>query len=322
MSDFDDPLNKISQKKPLVFTKIEEVRKWRIAKFMENKSVGFIPTMGALHDGHLSLIKRSTLENESTIISIFVNPSQFSPTEDLDSYPRTVDKDIELILSLGNVDVVFVPSVSEIYPSGIPLDVSLQKGAFVSIEGPLGKVLEGEARPNFFRGVATIVSKFFIITKPNKAYFGKKDYQQFLIIKQMVKDLLFDIEIVGCEIYRDSTKNGIAMSSRNKYLSKESVLVASEIYKMLSDCKNNFGVKKITSVSTLRAEMLELIDRYVKSGDFRVDYIQFNDKESLAYFAEDIDPSKGALLSCAIYVRNKIGDPSSEYTRLIDNIEL
>lgn len=279
--------------------------------------------MGALHKGHLSLIQQSLQSNDATIISIFVNPSQFAPTEDLDQYPRTLDDDISKVSSLSGsfnklhtrVDAVFIPQVQEMYPSGIPLDVSSQKGAFVSVLG-LSDMLEGKSRPNFFRGVATVVSKFFIIVNPTRAYFGEKDIQQTLVIKQMVKDLLFDIEIVVCKNYRE--ESGLALSSRNKYLDQETRQIATNIYKMLATAKQLFEQKKVYSVLELQKIMINVIQPFVDSGIMKIDYISINDKTDL-HELQTVAPTQGAIISCAIFVTNK---SDNQTTRLIDNIVL
>ncbi|GMM33850.1 pantoate--beta-alanine ligase [Saccharomycopsis crataegensis] len=309
--------------RPLVLTSIADVRKWRLSCTLANKTVGLVPTMGALHQGHLSLIKQSLKNNGATIISIFVNPSQFAPNEDLDAYPRTVEDDISLVSQLSDthagletkVDVVFLPNVKEMYPSGIPLDVSQQSGAFVSVLG-LSEMLEGKTRPNFFRGVATVVSKFFIIVTPTRAYFGQKDYQQSLVIRRMVKDLLFDIEIVVCDIYRDDS--GLALSSRNKYLDGPTVEMSTNIYRMLKHGKDLYEQQNITSVAELQKQMMAVIQPFVDDGAMKVDYISINDKDTLEELTE-IDTNKGGCITCAIYVTNSSDD---NVTRLIDNILL
>lgn len=220
---------------PKILRTVAQVRQWRQALLQNNnQTVGFIPTMGALHSGHLSLIQSSLNENDKTIISIFVNPSQFAPHEDLDNYPRTLDSDIKLIndtFKIKSVDAVFVPKISEMYPSGITLDINKQRGAFINVLG-CSEQLEGITRPNFFRGVATVVTKLINIVQPTNIYFGQKDAQQCIVIKNLVKDLLIPTNVKILPTLRE--ENGLAMSSRNQYLSKDMKQRSSLIYKGLS----------------------------------------------------------------------------------------
>ena len=169
---------------------------------LKGKSIGLIPTMGALHQGHLSLIKQSIKDNDITVVSIFVNPTQFNDKKDLDKYPRTLEEDCQLIKTLG-VNFVFAPTVKEIYPEPDTRTFSY---------APQDEVMEGRYRPGHFKGMCQVVSKLFSIVCPTRAYFGEKDYQQLIIVKKMVEDLNFDIEIVGCPIIREN--DGLALSSR------------------------------------------------------------------------------------------------------------
>lgn len=303
---------------PTILHSIAAVRRWRLTKTLEGKTVGFIPTMGALHQGHFHLVKQSLAANDATIVSIFVNPSQFAPTEDLDQYPRTTKLDIEQLAALEGqheglctkVDAVFLPQVEEMYPLGIELDVQKQSGAFVSVLG-LSEMLEGRTRPNFFRGVATVVTKLFILVNPTRAYFGQKDYQQSLVVKQLVKDLLFDIEIVVCDIWRDS--DGLALSSRNKYLDCATLEKLKQINKMLQKGKEMYEEGE-TNTQVLLQAMKGDLEKYVLEGSMLIDYVSINDKETLEELETITD--KGAVFSCAIYVKNEDG----RETRLIDNV--
>ena len=193
-----------------IIKKISQMQK--LAKEMQRKgkSIGFVPTMGALHEGHLSLMRRALKENDVVVISIFVNPAQFGPDEDYRRYPRNLRKDAELCKKNG-VDYIFAPSVDEMYPRGY--------AAYVNVGGHLAEILEGAIRPGHFRGVATVVAKLFNIVQPDRVYFGEKDYQQLLVVKKMVDDLNIPVKIVPCPIVRE--KDGLAMSSRNIYLSPE-----------------------------------------------------------------------------------------------------
>jgi len=193
-----------------IATTVEDVRNQVKAWRKEGKSVGLVPTMGYLHEGHESLIKRSVAENDYTVVSIFVNPMQFGPTEDLASYPRDLEADSKLCENAGAA-LIFHPEPEEMYPEGFC--------SFVDMNG-LTKALCGLSRPVHFRGVCTVVNKLFNIVLPDKAYFGEKDAQQLAVIKRMVKDLSMGIEIVGCPIIREA--DGLAKSSRNTYLSEES----------------------------------------------------------------------------------------------------
>lgn len=301
--------------------KIADLRAWRKNEFLSNKTVGFVPTMGALHNGHLGLLKRSLEENDSTIVSIFVNPAQFSPTEDLDQYPRTLDADIAKIQSVmakfpSKQVALFVPTVSEMYPSGVVLQVENQVGAFVSVQG-LSEQLEGAVRPHFFRGVATVVCKLFHITTPTRAYFGQKDIQQSIVIKRMVKDLLMDVEIVVCPTARE--EHSLAMSSRNEYLTKEGREKANILFKALSSSEQKYQ-QGVTDAAQLIADARKVLtDFSAENPDFpiSIDYIAISDKETLSDVSEII-PGTGAILSAAIHVPNREGDQ----TRILDNIIL
>jgi pantoate--beta-alanine ligase len=223
------------------------------------RSIGFVPTMGALHQGHLSLVARAACENDRVVVSIFVNPTQFNDPQDLKNYPRTLDADIQLLSSLP-CDYVFCPEVQEVYP-----EPDTRKFDF----GPLEEVMEGRFRPGHFNGVAQVVSKLFDIVKPDKAYFGLKDFQQYSIIKNMVAKLDLPIEIVACETVRES--DGLARSSRNMLLSKEHRVVAPKIYHVLQEARHEATylnpdevkqrvIEKINSVGLLQVEYFEIVD--------------------------------------------------------------
>lgn len=187
----------------------------------EGKTVGLVPTMGALHQGHMSLVEKASAENDVVVVSIFVNPTQFNDLSDLNHYPRTLDQDLELLRKM-ETDLVFVPSVREMYPREDKQNFDL---------GNLDKVMEGKHRPGHFNGVAQIVSKLFLLTRPDRAYFGQKDFQQLVVIRRLVEILELDITIVPCPIIRE--KDGLAMSSRNIRLTKEERKLAPFIYEML-----------------------------------------------------------------------------------------
>lgn len=225
----------------------------------KGETIGLVPTMGALHQGHASLVERCVADNKISIVSLFVNPTQFNNKEDLKHYPRTPEKDHELLEILG-VDYVFSPSVEEMYP---------EEDKRVFDFGQLDKVMEGEFRPGHFNGVAQIVSKLFDIVKPDNAYFGEKDFQQLAIVKDMVRQLQMPVNIIGMPIVRESS--GLAMSSRNQRLSEEQKKNASEVYKVLNESKLmidkfipyeliNYVSESINKVSGLKVEYFQIVD--------------------------------------------------------------
>jgi pantoate--beta-alanine ligase len=256
--------------------------------------VGLVPTMGYLHEGHLSLVRAARAANQHVVVSIFVNPTQFGPNEDFERYPRDEDRDLELLRGEG-VDVVFAPSVEEMYPSG--------DSTVVDVEG-VTDVLEGAHRPGHFRGVATVVSKLFHIIEPTRACFGQKDAQQLLVIKKMVRDQRMAVEIVGCPTVREP--DGLAMSSRNAYLSPEERAAALVLSKALNRARALFESGE-SNGELLRAAMRSIIDAEPLAA---ADYVSVADTETLAEL-ERVDGR--ALASLAV----RIGK-----TRLIDNVVL
>ena len=257
--------------------------------------VGLVPTMGFLHDGHLSLMKRAKIENDLMIVSIFVNPTQFGPNEDLASYPRDLDRDLALCESVG-VDIIFAPSVLEMYPEGY--------STYVDAEGSITKTLCGASREGHFKGVTSVVSKLFNIIAPDRAYFGQKDAQQVAVIEKMVRDLNFDIEIIPCEIVREA--DGLAMSSRNTYLSdveRKEALVLSQSLQIVKQAIETGERDAAKLIDQMRAHILT-------APSAVVDYIQIVNAKTL----EDIDTLTGDVL---IALAVKIGK-----TRLIDNARL
>ncbi|WP_321279788.1 pantoate--beta-alanine ligase [Marinifilum fragile] len=234
--------------------------KAKISKFIEEgKSIGFVPTMGALHDGHLSLTAESVKENDITVVSIFVNPTQFNNPNDLKTYPRCIEQDLEK-LSKYNPDLIFIPEVEEMYP---------EPDTRVFDFGHLDNVMEGKNRPGHFNGVAQVVSKLFDIVTPHKAYFGQKDFQQVAVIKQMVKDLKLNVKIVPCPIIRE--EDGLAMSSRNLLLTEDQRKNASKISETLFKACNlaadlsvnelkDWVVDEINKNPYLSVEYFEIVD--------------------------------------------------------------
>src|SRR6185369_8844724 len=253
-------------------------------------TIGFIPTMGYLHEGHLSLVKLAQKENALVFVSIFVNPKQFSPNEDLQSYPRDTDRDIALLEQV-NVDVLFLPTPTEMYPEGFETEVSLSN---------LPQRLEGAVRPGHFTGVATVLTKLFHIVQPTAAYFGRKDAQQVAVVKKMVKDLNFPIKIIVGETIREA--DGLAMSSINVFLSPAERKEASVLYQSLSLAEKMFKDGE-TDTEKIKTEMTKLIE--AKSG--MIDYISFANEQ----LDEVAEVKNGTLVSLAV----RFGK-----TRLIDNI--
>ena len=256
-------------------------------------TIGFIPTMGALHNGHLSLINKSNQTCDHTIVSIFINPAQFSQREDFSTYPKTLDKDLELLKNF-HVDAVFLPTNDIMYPNGY--------SAFVN-ENIISRGLEGESRPTFFRGVATIVVKLFNIVNPTHSFFGEKDAQQLRVIKKVVTDLNFPIEIVPCSIVRE--KNGLAMSSRNKYLSVESRKSAAIIYSALTHGISLLNGGELNS-DIIRQEITKKIQ---SEPSAKIDYISISNNTSL----EEV---KGEI-NCSVLISTAV---DFDGVRLIDNI--
>lgn len=275
-----------------VVNKVEKLRS-RIKNFKaEGKSVGFVPTMGYLHEGHLSLVRRARKENDVVVVSIFVNPTQFAPGEDFERYPRDVERDKSL-LEKEEVDILFIPSVEEMYPEGFSTYVEVLN---------LTEGLCGAKRPGHFRGVTTVVSKLFNIVMPDRAYFGKKDYQQLKVIERMVKDLNFPVEVVGCPIVREP--DGLAMSSRNVYLSVEERTAATVLYKSLLLAKEYYE-KGGRNAKDLKSKITSFINKepLVK----KIDYVEIVDGETLQP-VEKLYP--GVLIALAVFIGN---------ARLIDN---
>lgn len=225
----------------------------------QGKSVGLVPTMGALHDGHASLVKRSVKDNDVTVVSVFVNPTQFNDKNDLKNYPRTLDSDCALLESCG-ADYVFAPSVEEMYPTPDTRQFEFP---------PVSTVMEGKHRPGHFNGVCQVVSRLFYITRPDRAYFGEKDWQQIAVVKAMVRSLQLDVEIVECEIVRES--DGLAMSSRNTLLADNERAIAPRIYATLKESikyakthslteTHDYVVSTINSVDGLDVEYFSIVD--------------------------------------------------------------
>lgn len=259
------------------------------------KSVGLVPTMGYLHAGHVSLIRRARQENDGVVVSVFVNPTQFGANEDLATYPRDAEKDMALMRDEG-VDVAFFPAAEEIYPPGYT--------TYVEVEGPMTKTLCGRTRPGHFRGVTTIVSKLFHLVAPDRAYFGQKDAQQLAVIEQMTRDLDFNVHIVGCPIVREP--DGLAMSSRNVYLTKDLRAQAPIISRALFQAAEMIRGGQREAAPVVRS----IKNALITIDSAAIDYVSIADARTLA----DLEMLKGEVL---IAVAVRLGR-----TRLIDNIRI
>lgn len=247
----------------MILVKTNKELQHKLSALKQSGTIGFVPTMGALHKGHLSLVTQSVAENMVTVVSIFVNPTQFNDPKDLEKYPRTLETDLKLLETTG-CDVVFAPNAKEIYP-----EQDTRKFDF----GLLETVMEGKHRPGHFNGVAQVVSKLFDIVMPDKAYFGLKDFQQLAIIKNLVKKLNLQIEIISCSIIREA--NGLAMSSRNELLSKEQRENASTIFETLSEAKEQKEQKSVVEITKW------VVDTINKNPFLDVEYFEIVDDEQL-----------------------------------------
>ncbi len=266
----------------------QQIRRLR----MEGKRVALVPTMGNLHDGHMKLVDEAKARADVVVVSIFVNPMQFDRPEDLARYPRTLQEDCEK-LNKRKVDLVFAPSVKEIYPNGT------ETHTYVDVPG-LSTMLEGASRPGHFRGVSTIVSKLFNLVQPDIACFGEKDFQQLALIRKMVADMGFDIEIIGVPIMR--AKDGLALSSRNGYLTADQRKIAPGLYKVLSSIAD-----KLQAGERDLDEIIAIAGQELNEKGFRADDIQIRDADTLLEVSEN---SKRAVILVAAW----LGD-----ARLIDN---
>ena len=284
---------------------VDDVR--RVVKEWKQKglTVGLVPTMGALHEGHASLIDAAAAGCDRVVASVFVNPTQFGENEDLDSYPRDFDSDCRVLTEHG-CHMVFHPSVQEMYPEGY--------ATYVNLESEMTKQLCGKSRPGHFRGVCSVVSKLFNIVAPDRAYFGEKDAQQLAVIKRMVKDMNFDIEIVGCPIVREA--DGLAKSSRNSYLDERERKAATVLYRSIERARGLVGSASASADNTekLSVDADSIIgimtDTVLSEPLARIDYIEAVDGETLLPKEE---LSTGDLVAMAVYIGN---------TRLIDNFTI
>lgn len=270
---------------------IDELKLFLSIQRLQGKSIGLVPTMGYLHEGHASLIDASVRDNDATIVSDFVNPTQFSPTEDLDSYPRDEKRDAELVAAHGG-SALFIPSAEEMYPDGF--------SSFVDMTG-LTEELCGLSRPTHFRGVCTVVNKLFNIVCPDRAYFGKKDAQQLAVIRRMVADLNMNVEIIGCPIVRES--DGLAKSSRNAYLNAEERKAALSLSKAVFT-----GADMVKSGEKNCEKIILAMKEIIESEPLaKIDYVKIVDENTMRQIPVIDRP---ALCALAVYIGK---------TRLIDN---
>ena len=276
----------------IVVETVDKLRAFLAAARAEGKSIGLVPTMGALHEGHASLVQRSVAENDVTVVSVFVNPTQFNDKGDLERYPRTLDADCALLSSLG-ANYVFAPSVEEVYP---------EPDTRVFDFAPLDKVMEGVYRPGHFNGVAQIVSKLFMYVEPDRAYFGEKDFQQLAIIREMVRQLGFNLQVVGCPIVRE--KDGLALSSRNTLLTPEQRITALAISKTL------FASLDYAKLHTL-TETKQMVEQAIAGTEgLELEYYEIVDGNTLQPVASWDDTDY--IVGCITVYCGKV--------RLIDNI--
>ncbi|MHB9056109.1 MAG: pantoate--beta-alanine ligase [Paludibacteraceae bacterium] len=252
----------------MIIETVKELREYLANQRKADKTVGLVPTMGYLHEGHLSLIRKANAENDIVVVSDFVNPTQFGPNEDFESYPRNIDHDTEIAVGSG-ADVIFYPSVQEMYPQ--------KSSTFVEVEGNISKVLCGASRPTHFKGVTTVVNMLFNIVQPDRAYFGQKDAQQVAVLTKMVNDLHINIELITCPIVREG--DGLAMSSRNTYLSEEERKQAVILNKSLIIGKEAFskGEKNVAKLVSMISEKINEMPLAV------IDYVSIYNYPSLEY---------------------------------------
>jgi len=279
-----------------VFYNFKALKKALVPEKAQNATIGFVPTMGALHSGHLSLNDFALSQNDLVVVSIFVNPTQFNNTSDFDTYPRTIESDLEKLTSYPENILVFVPEILDIYPNGL---IS-QHFEYGGIENEM----EGKFRPGHFDGVGTVLKSFFKLIEPTNAYFGEKDFQQLQIVKKLVEIEKLPINIVGCPILREP--NGLAMSSRNKKLTKSQFQEASVIYKVLKQVQIDFGTKNAR-------EIVQWVENEFKNNKFlKLEYFEISDEETLKPIVKK-ENQKQYRAFIAVF---------ADEVRLIDNIAL
>lgn len=328
------------------FRDVPSLRAVRRQMFREGKQVGFVPTMGALHEGHISLVRHALRENTDVFVSIYVNPTQFGVNEDLDKYPKTWEADMRKLLEVsrefreqteegtaGEIVGIFAPTTKVMYPTLPPSSEIDGEGSFVTIT-PIGKWLEGASRPVFFRGVATVCTKLFNVIQPDRVYFGQKDVQQSVLIRRMVRDFHIPTEVKVIPTSRES--DGLAMSSRNVYLGERRRKDVSVLSRALLHAQDLYAQGEY-SAAALRKAAFEVFDKLLEKNDgayfgvqkIEVDYIALTGADDMTSIGDqaEVDPNHGAILSAAIKV-HPVTNPQSEEernqiaVRLIDNVIL
>ncbi len=281
-------------------TTVTELRRALALQREQGKSIGFVPTMGALHEGHLSLVRMSKQQTDVTVVSIFVNPTQFGPSEDFEKYPRTLEADAGMLVE-EEVEFLFAPTVDQIYPKGHATQIHL---------GTITNLYEGARRPGHFDGVATVVSILFNIVQPQTAYFGQKDAQQLAVIRKLVADLAFPIEIIACATIRE--KDGLALSSRNRYLTdaerKEAVALSKTLFLVQDQLKND------PNIESAKSSGIAEFQRSAPNGV--LDYLDIVDSETFQP-AHSFERREGIDTTLSIIIAANLG-----VTRLIDNIQI
>ncbi|CAK7205863.1 pantoate-beta-alanine ligase [Sporothrix eucalyptigena] len=332
-----------------VFRTVAGLRAWRREQLLAGRTVGLVPTMGALHEGHLDLVRVAARDNDAVVISIYVNPTQFGVHEDLGSYPRTWDADSRELAKLqgelesenaaGRIEAVFAPTTAEMYPSGPPSQAIDGPGSFVTIT-PVGALLEGASRPTFFRGVATVCMKLFHIVQPERTYFGQKDVQQTVVLKRMVRDFAIPLELVVGPTVREQP-DGLALSSRNVYLGTRRRAVANVLRRSLLAAAEAASSSPKATYDEILAAAHRVADETLaaqkklppsKRALFEIDYLSLSEADTMEELAADqtIDPTRGAILSGAVRMLpveepqpgEDLGHSGGPLVRLIDNIIL
>lgn len=339
------PREKIPSSSIRILRTVDSVRAWRRPHLLDHRLVSLVPTMGALHRGHLSLIRAAARDTHHVVVSIYVNPAQFGVKEDLASYPVTWDSDCRILAeldreladdggNLGRISAVFAPTTADMYPSGFPGQEVDSKGSFVTLT-PVGEVLEGASRPTFFRGVATVCMKLFNIVQPEKVYFGQKDVQQTVVIRKMVKDFMMPIDVQIEATEREA--DGLALSSRNVYLGERRRKVATVLNRALRAAEKEYangkrdresilGAASKVTTDILNEQMALAPEQRVK---YEVDYIALSDPDTMVELTE-VDSTKGGILSGAVKMLpvespqsgEDLGHSGGPAVRLIDNIVL
>jgi len=280
----------------IVFHRVADIQQYLSNNFWDKKTIGFVPTMGALHEGHLSIIKQSKSENDITVASIFVNPTQFNNKDDFDKYPNTIGTDIEKLVAV-NTDILLLPNVAEVYPDGTNYEINFDAGY-------LDTVMEGAFRPGHFKGVAQIVKRLLDIVRPSTLYLGQKDYQQFMVIKKLIADLQLPLTLKMALTLRES--DGLAMSSRNTRLDSVSRKNAATIYNILKQAATN---AKKYSITVAKANAMKALQQIPQA---KPEYIELVDAENLMLL-EEYTATKPTAICVAVWVNG---------VRLIDNIIL